>query len=313
MRRRTVLALAGAAGTAGLAGCLDDVLGSENGDEPEPEDDPDDGDSSGEGNQPEDDEEQTGDESEDDRDRSPEETVVAFYEAIADDDVERANELRHSDGIGPFEEEDLDGEPTVEETELVESDDETATVEALVVPDGAEGSVVSLVTLEREDGRWRIVAIGSPQEGDKTELTPNAAFETERENGSRQIIHTAGDHIKAANLHIRGDGIEETGSWTDLGGRASGTVGDEPAVTAGDSVTVGISDDYSISVVWEDGDTAVTLMEMAGASDSATESGDDGAESGNGGESDSDEANGDGETAESDTDSDEESGASDDE
>lgn len=307
MRRRTVLALAGAAGTAGLAGCLDDVLGSENGDEPEPEDDPDDGDSSDDENQPEDDEEQTGDESEDDQDQSPEETVVAFYEAIADDDVERANELRHSDGIGPFEEEDLDGEPTVEETELVESDDETATVEALVVPDGAEGSVVWLVTLEREDGRWRIVAIGSPQEGDETELTPQAAFETERENGSRQIIHTAGDHIEAANLYIRGDGIEETGSWTDLGGGASGTVGDEPAVTAGDSVTIGVSDDYSISVVWDDGDTAVVLMEMAGASDSATESDDSG-------EGDSDDESGsDGEAAEGDTASDGESGASDDE
>ncbi|EMA30444.1 hypothetical protein [Halobiforma nitratireducens] len=269
MNRRTVLQFAGISGTAAMAGCLADGLGS-------------DPDGNGDGESAEDDDTPT-DESGDsadgttdgDPDRSPAETVVAFYEAIADDDLDRVDELRHGDAE-PFAEDDLEGEPTVEATETIAIDDDTATVEMLVMLSGASVATGWFVDLEREDGTWRVRELHYAMPDDETVLRPNARFEIDRGDESQQVTHVSGDEVQASTLYVRGDGLEQTGSWTDIGGDASGGTDDEPTVTAGDSVTVGVEDEYSLAVVWDDGEVAVGLAQVAGATDTATASSDSG-------------------------------------
>lgn len=230
-----MLRLAGVTGTAAMAGCLADSLGT----------DPDDGDES-ESNG--DDETPADEQSEDDTtdggpERSPAETVVAFYEAIADGDVDRVHDLQH-DEADPYDVDDED-EFTVEATETIATDDDSATVETLVTADGASVALGPVVDLELEDGAWRVLEVSPIRPDDDTALRPNATFEVDRENGSQRITHTAGDDVRASTLSVRGDGLEQTGAWTDIGGDASAEIDGEPAVTAGDAVTVGVADDDS--------------------------------------------------------------------
>ena len=258
MNRRTALVLAGTAGATGLAGCLDDIT-----DDNSAETAGSDGDSGESNTSTSTDGEPR--QSVDGPERSPEEAVSAFYEAVADDDVEQANQLTDGENVGPFTEADLDGAPTIEEITTVDADEQTATVETLLSPDGSEHTVQLLLDLEQKDTAWQIVGLDATMDERETELAPRAVFETGRANGRRTITHSGGDHIQASNLFIRGEGLETTGSWAALDGE---TGDDEQVVTVGNSVTVSVDNEYSLRVVWEDGDTAVVLLSVAGASDS---------------------------------------------
>lgn len=101
--------------------------------------------------------------------------------------------------------------------------------------------------------------------------TPMAKFtyeyeETKGNRGTLTITHEGGDTIKQSELYVRGSGfavVPETdmrasGQWA---GSASGTMNQESAVVAGDSVTVGVTSAYEIRVIYEssDGDAAATL------------------------------------------------------
>jgi len=78
--------------------------------------------------------------------------------------------------------------------------------------------------------------------------------------GELTITHTSGDTVRAGSLVLRGQfGAASGGTWLDYGGGASGDVGGDPAVVAGDSVTVSAGSDYELNVVWEGEGTSAVL------------------------------------------------------
>ncbi|WP_436935498.1 hypothetical protein [Halovenus marina] len=107
--------------------------------------------------------------------------------------------------------------------------------------------------------------------GDSSARThPTAQFEVEYEStdddrGRLTITHVAGESIQASNLLIRGSGFADVGDVDQTGsGSWQGTTDDNGRVTAGHRVVLGVTSDYSISVVWwGDGET-VTLTEADG-------------------------------------------------
>jgi len=110
-----------------------------------------------------------------------------------------------------------------------------------------------------------VLGLGSSQEP----VPPQAVFEVEydAQAGLVTVTHAGGDHVRADALAVRGQGIGAAegadmtapGEWA---GSTSGDVDGVPAVTAGDSVTVGVTGpDYVLRMVWEspDGSTSATL------------------------------------------------------
>jgi len=91
-------------------------------------------------------------------------------------------------------------------------------------------------------------------------------FDYDRAAGELTVTHRAGDHVAATRLSVEGRGLDATGTWAGLGGRAGGDLGDQPAVQAGDSVTVGASPGYEARVVWTaaDGSASRTLATDTG-------------------------------------------------
>jgi hypothetical protein len=95
--------------------------------------------------------------------------------------------------------------------------------------------------------------------------TPAVAFSFEYDEsaGTVEITHDGGDTVRASELRIRGAGFADAagadmtggGRWR---GSASGEIGDEPAVVAGDRVVVGVDGDYELAVVWEREDDGVS-------------------------------------------------------
>jgi hypothetical protein len=100
---------------------------------------------------------------------------------------------------------------------------------------------------------------------DSPSAAPSVAFSFEYAvgdsgSGDLTITHTSGDHVRAGSLVLRGEfDAASGGTWLDYEGSASGDLGDDPAVVAGDSVTVSAGSAYEISVVWEGEDTSATL------------------------------------------------------
>lgn len=92
-------------------------------------------------------------------------------------------------------------------------------------------------------------------------VAPQVAFEFDydADDGVVTVTHHGGDHVRADELLLRGSGFAEAtgadmtapGQWQ---GSTSGEVGDRPAVTAGDEVTVGAASNYVLEIAWEDAD-----------------------------------------------------------
>jgi hypothetical protein len=97
------------------------------------------------------------------------------------------------------------------------------------------------------------------------------SYEYDSDANTLRITHDGGDTVKRSELYLRGrgfsavSGVDQTGNgvWQ---GSASGTNGGEPAVVAGDSVTVGVDADYDMRVIFQsqDGDTSATLAADTG-------------------------------------------------
>jgi len=132
--------------------------------------------------------------------------------------------------------------------------------------------------------------------GGSTQETPTAKFTwnydssvgSGSDDGVVKITHDGGDTIKAKELAIRGSGFSNLGlsnptdgdsgidlfknnqqgkTWADVAGdNATADKGGASAVQAGNSITVGASNDYSLRVVWEsqEGDSSSTLAEHKG-------------------------------------------------
>ena len=97
---------------------------------------------------------------------------------------------------------------------------------------------------------------------------PEAAFEFDYNRAAEQLTvqHRAGDNIAADRLLVEGQGLDATGTWAVLGGEASGELGDQPAVQAGDTLTLGARPSYEVSLVWAaaDSSTSQTLAAESG-------------------------------------------------
>lgn len=205
---------------------------------------------------------------------SPAETVEAFFEAFSDGEVDAVNALVHEDGeIGSLSQEDTqsdeDDSLSVERILTVEEGPEKAVVEVLVGAEGRpmeRGVSAARLELRTNDDEWKIWSWDSPVE----EIAPVARFDTTTTDGTLEITHVEGDGIPADELYVRGEGLGATGSWQELGGTT-----DDGTVTAGDTLAVELDDEYSISLVWDDGEVAVSFFGASGSSATET-TGEDG-------------------------------------
>ncbi|WP_340098767.1 ABC transporter substrate-binding protein [Salinibaculum salinum] len=256
MRRRTYLT-ASLAAAVGLAGC-ENVL-----DEANQSDEPD---------------EQT---TEDENEGDPRlELAEEFVFAAISGDGETAIELLHPES--PLREIDFENqEPDdledlrIEESEVVEESDDSATVRLAVqiAVDGNEQTEELGLELRQSEGAWTVWdTVELPAGDDGTSSVPQVSFAIEynSDEGTLSITHEAGDTVVASNLFVSGDGIAQTGTWEELGGSTSGTSGGESAVTAGDRVTVDVSSEYSVRVGWDSGQDSATLASKTGSADEET-------------------------------------------
>jgi hypothetical protein len=100
---------------------------------------------------------------------------------------------------------------------------------------------------------------------------PQAAFsfDYDADAGVVEITHDAGDTIRASQLSISGSGFANAsgadmtgpGTWQ---GTTSASMGGQPAIAAGDRVTVGFQSDGELRVVWEGDQQAATLAMFRG-------------------------------------------------
>ena len=97
-----------------------------------------------------------------------------------------------------------------------------------------------------------------PADDDSRTTPPSVAFSFDYVadgdgTGELTIYHESGETVRAASLILRGDfhNVASGGTWLDYQGMASGTVDGDPALTAGDSVTVPVESGYEMNVVWE--------------------------------------------------------------
>jgi flagellin-like protein len=120
--------------------------------------------------------------------------------------------------------------------------------------------------------------------GDSTQKRPTANFDFEYDgsadnddsdaDGVVSITHGGGDTVSADEVYIRGEGTVDpdgtkfdttsTGKW--LGTGETTDKNGESVISAGNSLRVGVSADYTLRVVWEtaEGDTSATLAENSG-------------------------------------------------
>lgn len=264
--RRAVLTTTGLIGTLAVAGCVSEDgpdEGGDDGSETEPSDDSTEPEPSNGGT-----EQGTSDGGGSD---PPTAVVKAFFEAYERGDVDGMNALIHDDS----EMEQIEESSVEEGTEFAELDAKTvdeedgeAVVELLVTVESAGGETTTqptLIELRQDDGEWLIWSLETEYEGDNTRV-PNAEFSFEGVENGTEIVHVAGNTIRADRLYIRGDGIEATGSWASLGGQASGDAGGNPAVRAGDSLVIDTADSYSINLVWENDEGQTVLITSVAAS-----------------------------------------------
>lgn len=177
---------------------------------------------------------------------------------------------------------------TVDKLTLVEQSTDSAVVQAevtLTQDSGETEEVVHTYELRPNNGEWDIyhfvVGTEIPGSGSDTEGStegpelPSVAFQTEYQEsqtdrtatGIVTITHTSGDILTGSKVYIRGEGIISVeGTTPDVTtpdtqwGTATGT----EEISAGDSVTIGVRNDYEISVDWVSDETSGTLTTSSG-------------------------------------------------
>ena len=99
------------------------------------------------------------------------------------------------------------------------------------------------------------------------ETQPSASFSFEENTNSGTVqsvtvTHDSGSSIPVSELYVRGSGLTNGGWNSQHGGAASGS---DSEVTSGDSADVSINkpSDYTLKVVWDNGDNSATLEETS--------------------------------------------------
>lgn len=265
MNRRGVLRAAGVAGTLAVAGCLGDGDNEETIPTATPTQTAetpargDDGQSTGHSTP---DENSSPASTREYDDSSPSATVRSFVYARQDGNGEAANGLLYDDGnVSPI---DVDPDelqqvaPEIETISVVQENRDTATVAAVLYTpeiDEIDTNQFELITI---GGSWRI--------GDIINLSttqPAISFRFDRDGQTVEIIHGAGDAIRAGSLHIRGPGVLGTGTWDEI----TDGVGPNDLVVPGDSTTVEVDTEYTVQILWESGEES-TLLGIFDADDS---------------------------------------------
>jgi hypothetical protein len=100
--------------------------------------------------------------------------------------------------------------------------------------------------------------VETPQGGSELDF----AVEYNSDAGQVEITYASSVELSPGDVYVRGDGVDSTGSWSDLGGNATG--GNEDMIAPFDSVAVSGGSDYDIQVVWEREGTTITLTEASG-------------------------------------------------
>lgn len=273
MRRRGFLHLAGAAGALAVAGCVSDGDPDDGGPDDEDPGRRDTETTDAATRESDDDDEPPADAGEEDGDGEPDEVsgeheyshpgaaVEAFIVAWQDGDVDAANALLYEGGelepIDESAEEMVEDAPGIEEMESPDVDGETATVETLLaLPEEGDPHPITF-ELTQVDGAWLIVDLVSEFE----QVAPQVAFDIEFDDGGARISHVGGDAVSADELFVRGDGLGETGAWHEL----VDDVDAEEDVTAGQSITIEVEDEYTIDLVWEGDEHSAVLYSQSGA------------------------------------------------
>lgn len=249
MRRRTLLALTGAAAVTGVGGCSA-LPGSDGGPDEESDGDVPDGS----------DPAAVVEAYVQTRAGSRENRLALYHDVVvAEDafdlqDIETEVNERSLDEAEvfnlPFR--DVNPESAVAAATGAESAIVTATVS--VVEDGDQRAETQEWLLATEDGEWRLLG----QIGDRY---PSAAFNFDYDaaNGTLTITKQGGDAVRAKNLYVRGDRIAPapTDSWHEIEGSGYDA---HDAISAGQSIEIGVEGgEYVCSVVWEYGDTSKRL------------------------------------------------------
>ncbi|WP_324662331.1 hypothetical protein [Haloarcula sediminis] len=271
MRRRRLLGLTGIALTTGTAGCLTDSEGGP-GTVEERSATPSDTADPGAGTPTETD---TGIPSSAPAVTEP---IYEHWGAYSDEDAGRLVDTYHPEAPDALTESavSFQGTVTVESTTVLTQSDGSATVEVEASISGElNESQTQLFELRRHDSEWKIWSYEVTEDGSSEPATPQAAFDFEydesaadaSDEGILRITHSGGDNIDGARLYIRGSGIVETaGATPDVtepdADWASAT--DTTEVTAGAEITVGVTADCDIRVVWATESTSQTLATYQG-------------------------------------------------
>jgi hypothetical protein len=103
--------------------------------------------------------------------------------------------------------------------------------------------------------------VETPQGGSELDF----AVEYNSDAGQVEITYASSVELSPEDVYVRGDGVDSTGSWSELGGNVSGGENGD-MIAPFDSLALGGSSDYDIQVVWEREGTTITFTESSGGS-----------------------------------------------
>ena len=85
------------------------------------------------------------------------------------------------------------------------------------------------------------------------------AVEYDSEAGQLRITYASSVNLTGADVYVRGEGVDSTGSWTDLGGNVT----DGDTIAPFNELTLPASSDYDIQIVWERDGKTITFTEAS--------------------------------------------------
>lgn len=269
MKRRTFTLSVTALGTTVLAGCIGDGgTSSENGGDDESETDtpaktdtPAATETPVEQTETQTPAEETDSDAEETTGEDPAAVVEAFFQTLSTADVDQINGFLHPETdlepVGDDEATQLAGlEFTIDGIEVTEQDETSALVDVQFSEDSNQVMRrFAGIELRPSDGGWKIHDFEGAEQPPEQQ-PPRAAFEFDTDGTSVTVTHTSGESVPDSELFVRGDQLEQTGSWRSLGGET-----DDGMVTAGLSLTVQATDSpVSVDIVWESTEGADAAM-----------------------------------------------------
>ena len=202
------------------------------------------------------------------------EPIYEFWNAYNEKDAAEFVDVFHPDSPdAPKDSEVLfQGTVIVDSATVISRSEDSATVEAKATISGElNESQTQTYELRRYESEWKIWSF----DGEDTPSSPRAQFEFEyddagtedRNNGLVTVTHAGGDTIDAEKLYVRGTGIVETADVTPdvtASDTAWGSATGDTEVTAGTEITVGVTAECVVLLVWKDEGSIATLATFGG-------------------------------------------------